>query len=418
MWKTVKLGDVCDLQNGFAFKSSDYVDKSNTLNIRMSNIRPNGKFDEFHKIKYLPDDYANKYADYKLIEGDLILAMTDMAGDPKILGMPTIIKNLDGRTFLLNQRVGKLHSFSDEICVPYLCYFLSTLKNFFKSKGAGGLQINISKKDILSAEIPLPPLSEQERIVAKLDAVFAEIDDEISFCKQSIDNTNDLFIRHLDYIFENQNLLNSKEWIKSPLKDLCNNFKADIVDGPFGSNLKKSDYIESGIEVLKIQNIKPFHINNKKMSFVSKAKYHELKRHSFISGDIIMTKLGEPLGVCAIVEDLKQGLIVADLVRIRAARINTEFLCYQLNSPIINRYINSQQTGSGRKRIRLSVARELPIVYPSMKVQHQIVKSLDKIKNDIESLLNTYNSKLSNLDSLKSSILNHTLTENIKGNAA
>ena len=68
MWKTVKLGDVCDLQNGFAFKSSDYVDNSNTLNIRMSNIRPNGKFNEFHNIKYLPDDYANKYANYKLIE--------------------------------------------------------------------------------------------------------------------------------------------------------------------------------------------------------------------------------------------------------------------------------------------------------------------------------------------------------------
>ena len=176
MSEIVKLGDVCDLQNGFAFKSSDYVDNSNTLNIRMSNIRPNGKFDEFHNIKFLPDNYATKYAEYKLIEGDLIIAMTDMAGNPKILGMPTIVKNLDGRAFLLNQRVGKLHKFSDEIFVPYLCHFLSTLKNFYKNKGAGGLQINISKKDILSAKIRLPPLAEQQRIVAKLDAAFAEIE--------------------------------------------------------------------------------------------------------------------------------------------------------------------------------------------------------------------------------------------------
>ena len=55
MNKIVKLGDICDLQNGFAFKSSDYVEKSNTLNIRMSNIRPDGNFNEMHKVRYLPD---------------------------------------------------------------------------------------------------------------------------------------------------------------------------------------------------------------------------------------------------------------------------------------------------------------------------------------------------------------------------
>ena len=39
-WEMVELGEVCDLQNGFAFKSDDYIDNSDTLNFRMSNIRP------------------------------------------------------------------------------------------------------------------------------------------------------------------------------------------------------------------------------------------------------------------------------------------------------------------------------------------------------------------------------------------
>ncbi len=43
-WEIKALGDVCDLQNGFAFKSKSYVASSNTLNIRMSNIRPSGEF--------------------------------------------------------------------------------------------------------------------------------------------------------------------------------------------------------------------------------------------------------------------------------------------------------------------------------------------------------------------------------------
>ena len=56
---TRSLGDVCDLQNGYGFKSKDYVDSSNTLNIRMSNIRPNGDFDANHNARFLPDSYAD-----------------------------------------------------------------------------------------------------------------------------------------------------------------------------------------------------------------------------------------------------------------------------------------------------------------------------------------------------------------------
>lgn len=192
MNKIVKLGEVCDLQNGFAFKSSDYVEKSNTLNIRMSNIRPDGSFNEMHKAKYLPDSYAEKYKEFLLKDGDLIIAMTDMAGDPKILGLPSLTKNLNGRAFLLNQRVGKLHKFSEEIYVPYLCYFLKTLKEYYKKKGAGGLQINISKKEVLSAPIILRPLAEQQRIVATLDTVFAEIDKTIKINFDHIKNNEAL----------------------------------------------------------------------------------------------------------------------------------------------------------------------------------------------------------------------------------
>lgn len=176
-WIENKLDDVCDLQNGYAFKSGDYVESSNTLNIRMSNIRPNGLFDANHNIRYLPDSYAQKYSSFLLKEGDLIIAMTDMAGDPKILGLPTLVHNSSGCEMLMNQRVGKLCDFSSEVYVPYLCHYLSSpiMKEFYKSKGAGGLQLNISKKDILSASIPLPPIPEQQRIVESLDKLSEKV---------------------------------------------------------------------------------------------------------------------------------------------------------------------------------------------------------------------------------------------------
>jgi len=170
-WKRMKLGDLCDLQNGFAFKSNDYIESSNTLNIRLSNIRPEGNFDLEYAQKFLPDLYAEKYRPFSLKEGDLIIAMTDLAADPKILGIPTLVSNTDGHNLLLNQRVGRLHNFSEKIEVPFLRYALSTpmTKSFYKERGGGGLQINMSKNDVLSAAIPLPPLEEQKQIVSKLD---------------------------------------------------------------------------------------------------------------------------------------------------------------------------------------------------------------------------------------------------------
>lgn len=170
-FEKVKLGDLCDLQNGYAFKSDDYIDSSNTLNFRMSNIRPDGQLDINYSAKYLPDGYAQSYKDYLLNDGDVVIAMTDMASDPKILGLPTIIVK-DDRNLLLNQRVGRFTNINENrLHIPYLRYVLSSdnVKNYFKSLGGGGLQINIGKKDILNLEIPLPSIELQKKITVQID---------------------------------------------------------------------------------------------------------------------------------------------------------------------------------------------------------------------------------------------------------
>lgn len=166
-------------------------------------------------------------------------------------------------------------------------------------------------------------------------------------------------------------------WQVQPLQALCHDIKKDIVDGPFGSSMKRKDYITEGIPVLKIQNVKPFKIELKNMDYLSPTKADALKRHSYRCGDIVMTKLGDPLGVSAIVNGVDDGIIVADLVRIRAQRINTKFLCYHLNSPQTNEFINSMQKGTTRPRVRLSVVRELPINVPLEDEQRRIVALLD-----------------------------------------
>ena len=167
-WSISKLSEFCDLQNGYAFKSQDYLDNSTVLNCRMSNIRPDGGFDAEYHPKYLPDIFWEKYKEYRLVDGDVIIAMTDMASDPKILGVPTIVRT-NGKKFLLNQRVGKL-TFYDNTTINnvYLMFVLSQKhirQQLVKSAG-GSTQINVGKPAVLAVEFFVPPMELQSQFAA------------------------------------------------------------------------------------------------------------------------------------------------------------------------------------------------------------------------------------------------------------
>ena len=168
----IRLKDICDLDNGYAFKSDDYVESSNTLNCRMSNIRPDGSFDILYSAKYLPDEFVKKYKNYVLNDGDLIIAMTDMAGDPKILGVPTVV-DTKGYKLLLNQRVGRLRFIRDGINADYLKFALQCkrVRDYLKMFAGGGVQLNVSKKDILNAPIRMRAIGEQQSIADLLKRI-------------------------------------------------------------------------------------------------------------------------------------------------------------------------------------------------------------------------------------------------------
>ena len=403
----VQLSDVCDLQNGFAFKSTDYVEKSNTCNIRMSNIRPGGSFNEFHNERYLPDSYAKEYKDYLLNDGDLIIAMTDMATETKILGLPTLVNNTSGRSFLLNQRVGKLCKFSKDIYVPYLRHILTAqdVIDYYKSKGAGGLQINISKKDILSVKFPLPAIPTQQKIVAKLDAIFAEIEIATAAGEANAKNAEALFQSYLTEVFERS----GEGWFELRLQDLLDKgWIVSHLDGNHGDDYpRKEEFISSGVPYISANCLDGDILDLSKSKFLSKERASKLRKGLAKTDDVLFAH-NATVGPVSILKTMEEVTILGTSLtyyRCNKEFIEPEYLAnYMRSAKFKNQYLTIMRQ-STRNQIPITKQREFFHVIPPLEQQKELLKKF----NIFLSMKTVYESKASKkineLFLLKKSIL-------------
>ncbi len=176
-------------------------------------------------------------------------------------------------------------------------------------------------------------------------------------------------------------------WLELEFGDLFSRPGDDIVDGPFGSNLKASEYVSSGFPVARLQNIDRNRFVAKNLQFVSTKKTEELVRHTFIPKDILITKLGDPLGkACLAPKNIAKGVLVADVVRARLTHewVDRRFLCYQINSTYIVDQFKDQTKGTTRPRVNLTKIRALKARLCPLKEQSRIVAKLEELLEDLD----------------------------------
>ncbi|MEX4085529.1 restriction endonuclease subunit S [Haemophilus influenzae] len=190
-WKP--LGDVCNFQNGFAFKSSLFKDNGAPI-VRITNI--DGKEVNLSDVKYfLLDDYNTDMTPYKVHKGDILIAMSG-ATTGKIG-----FYNYEHPSYL-NQRVGKFLPNTNILNNRYLYhYLLSKVEDIYIISG-GGAQPNLSSNRLMSEVlIPIPPLSVQTEIVKILDALTA-LTSEL---------TSELILRQKQYEYYREKLLSHND---------------------------------------------------------------------------------------------------------------------------------------------------------------------------------------------------------------
>ncbi|PWK19088.1 restriction endonuclease subunit S [Xanthomarina spongicola] len=373
----VKLHEICDLKNGFAFKSKDYVDSSNTLSCRMSSIRPGGNFDLEHNKRFLPDDFVELYSDYLLEEGDIVIAMTDLAGDPKILGVPTIVRT-NGKNLLQNQRVGKLIvKDNSKVHIPFLQYALNRPinKSYYKKFAGGGLQINVGKKEILNNSIPLPPLNTQKKIAAILD----EADKLHQLDKQLIEKYDALTQSFFLDMFGDP-VANPKGWEHKPLVKITS--KIGSGSTPRGG---KESYREEGISLIRSLNIYDNKFKYKNLAHISDEQANKLKNVIVEENDVLFNITGASICRSTIVPNDVLPARVNQHVSILRPLIN------KLNPLFLNHFLISENVknqllgvGSGGGAIMQAITKkqltDLEVIIPPIELQNQFAERVQAIE--------------------------------------
>ena len=199
--------------------------------------------------------------------------------------------------------------------------------------------------------------------------------------------------------------LDAGDWNEINLIDTANKkVKWSFIGGPFGSNLKSSDYVEKGIRVIQLQNIGDSDFINDYQIFTSVEKANELLSSNIFPGDIIISKMGDPVGrACLIPEMHSRYVMCSDGIRlvVNEQRFNKYFVYSLINSLAFRSLLEKTATGSTRKRIGLEELKNLPMVVPEIEEQQKIADCLASI----DELITAETQKLDTLKAHKKGLM-------------
>ena len=157
-----KLGKLLKVKHGFAFKSENYVEKSEYALVTLANISSTNDFQyNEEKTTYYGASFPSEFI---LKTGDLIMPLTEQVMG--LFGNSAFVPYIKDTTFVLNQRVGKVLVDEEKADKFYIHYLLSTdsVRNQLEYRASGTRQRNISPEDVYDVEVFVPDLEEQRRI--------------------------------------------------------------------------------------------------------------------------------------------------------------------------------------------------------------------------------------------------------------
>lgn len=350
-----KLGDVCFFADGLPIKADDIKEQGLYPVIKIGNIINGIVVEQKHYLTELPP----KIKKSQILEGGEILV--GMSGSTGKTGYNSL------QNAVVNQRIAIIRN-RDLVLNGYLKHCL--VNNNFESycfQIGNGPQHNISKFDLLTFEIPLPPIEVQEEIVRILD----------NFTKCTAELQAELQAREEQYEYYKWNIF---EGLSCPTKHITD---VALVKARVGwQRLTTAEYQSIGdYYLITGTDFKNGKIDFGNCVFVSKERYEMDPNIIVGKGDILITKDGT-LGKVAFLEDEpnKPTTLNSGVFRIHTTdpKVSPRYLFHYFTSKYFTDFVNSVKTGSTIPHLTQQGLVSLNIPIPSLEEQNRVVSILDR----------------------------------------
>lgn len=315
--------------------------------------------------------------------------------DAKVGGFGIVPEELDGSIvsshyFLYGHRPDRLDN-------RYLGWFVKTRAFCEQVEAQGSTNYAaIRPNDVLGYKIPLPPLDEQRRIVARIEELAAKVGEARVVRADSERELTALTNSYANVVFGNSAAQTR------PLSDVCH----VITDGTH----QTPRYVDEGATFLSAQNVKPFRFMpeiHKKVSHEDFAKY--TARNKPARGDVLLTRVGAGIGEAAVVDqDIEFAIYVSlALIRPDTRALMPEYLVQWLNSPIGRSHSRANTLGKGHSQgnLNLNLLREFPIPIPPLAEQRRTVAELETLQAEIDAVKSLQEETAAKLDAILPAIL-------------
>ena len=368
-WELKRLDEVCTFINGRAYKKNELLSKGKYPVLRVGNFFTNNHW--YYSDLELPID---KYCE----NGDLLYAWSASFG-PRIWTGEKVIYH-----YHIWKVVPNINLITKEFLFLLLDWDTEKIKN---DQGTGTTMMHVGKGSMDARIVPIPPLSEQQRIVAILDEAFSAIDQAKANAQQNLKNAKELFESYLQGVFEKK----GEGWEEKTLGEMI-----EIKNG------KNQQAVLSETGEYKIMG-SAGNVMGYATDFICEAGTTIIGRKGNISKPIYINE--------------------------RFWNVDTAFGFYPKNEKDIDKrfvyYLclgidfKSMNRGTTIPSLVKSELQTIQFCFPkSLKTQQAIVKKLDALISETKKLEAIYQQKINDMEELKKSVLQKAFSGELKTSTA
>lgn len=405
-WVWVRLGAVCGFERGITFPSSAKQNERDDENIpclRTANVQDEL---ELNDLIYVNKKYYKNNIDKLIRKNDIIMST---ANSRELVGKTSFVYKVEYPMifggFVMALRANKLLS-------KFLFYYLRLEFLLGRFRGESTQTTNIANISSVLGEytFPLPPLSEQQRIVERIEELFAKLDEakerlqEVadSFAVRKAAILHKAFTGELTKPWRRENGVSDESWEEKFVKDICNDIKVGIV-------IKPSQYYtdqKNGVAAFRSANVRESYIEDKDWVYLNKNGQDTNKRSEVHTGDVLIVRSGNHGTACVVTEKYDGFNAIDILIAVPdSKKVTSEFLCAYTNSPACKTLISNNKRGMALAHFNVGGYSQLPISLPSLPEQHEIVRLIDELLARERAAQQAAEQALVSIDLMKKSIL-------------